>query len=76
MNRPFAVRRVCGVEVFTVAGAEYVRTSPESATLTMTDWKTRGLPPLYLRPRTAASIVQAVERKARRLERRTARLRA
>ena len=41
-------------EVFVIDGVEYVRTkTPALADLTITRFKTRGLPPLYLRRRDA-----------------------
>lgn len=41
-------------EMFVIDGVEYVRTkTPELADLTITQFKTRGLPPLHLRRRDA-----------------------
>jgi len=47
-------------EVFICEGVEYVRTpTRELAELTVDDWKTPGLPPLYLKRRSRPFSVSA-----------------
>jgi len=65
------VTRVKGVEVFTSPeGGEFIRCGCADSAEVTVQFKTTGLPPLYLRARSAESIVKAAERKERRQERR------
>ncbi len=71
----WSVRWVVGREVFTSPdGGEYVRASAGSAELEL-PMRTAGLPPLRLRRDSSERLVRVRERAARRLSRRTARLR-
>lgn len=73
----WTVNRVAGRELFvSPEGLEYVRAAPGAAAdLELTSWRTRGLPPLRLRRESGDRLVRVKERAARRLDRRTARLR-
>ena len=74
-NIGWTVQRLHGREVFTAPdGSEFVRATAQTATLTIM-FHRPGLSPLYLKPGSRTQIQRLVDRKARRLARRSQRLR-